>query len=718
MKLISRFVLLIAALLLAVAASAGSGLQALSRLDTALAAVVHGDMERLLAITHCRRLFRSMVVLERDYLLATTAEERKALSKKLPTTASDLLVQIDKYTSLAPADDEQSVREIREVRTRWLELNAGVQSAVARGDQTEAVKLSGLHAKDPVSWEGVIGKLIKTNEKRLAGQVDATHTAYLRARGTLLAVSVLAALFAAGLGYVIFTGIRRNLREVVELNTNLEGIVKARTEALSARERSLRLVLDSTGDGLVGVTRDGKLAGGASAAAVRWFGEAKAGASSAAFFFPDDETRQMSFELALEQLLEDLLPWQVSIEMMPRKMQHQDATLELDYRRVNEPDSEVALLVLVRDVTARVQSEQAERAAREQQVLVGKLLSDKQGFVSFVQDSERLIQALGIEREPVVLRRDLHTLKGNVAIFGLGSLARLCHEIEDRLETEGADSAPTATELALLATSFQASLKGIEHFLTGLDRSVYEIDTDEHDAVVERLCQRKDCDEVLKLIETWSWSRTSEQLARMRAQAEYLGRRLEKPLRVTVEHNDLRLPPEYLERFWPTLVHVVRNAIDHGVEAPALRLERGKPAEGAVRLRTWQTDSSFCVEVADDGNGIDRQALLDAARAKGISVDPDATLSTLVFLDGLSTREEVSELSGRGVGLSATRQACEDEGGRIELETKPGEGTSLRFVFRKPVVKTGALAAKVQRRWSLHPPALSAEPSSGVLAVG
>jgi signal transduction histidine kinase len=716
MKLILRFVLLIAALLLAVAASAGSGWQALSRLDGALEGVVRGDMERLLAITHCRRLFRSMVVLERDYLLAATAEEKKALVKKLPTTSGDLLAQIDKYASLAPAEDGQSVREIREVRARWLDLNARVQASVAKGDVTEGIKLSGLHGKDPVSWEGVIGKLIKTNEKRLASQVEATHATYLRARITLLVVSALAALFAAGLGYVIFNGIRRNVREVVELNTNLEGIVKLRTEALSARERSLRLVLDSTGDGLVGLTREGKLAGGASAAAVRWFGEARAGESSAAFFFPDDETQQMSFEVALDQMLEDLLPWEVSLEMMPRKTQRHEAMLELDYKRVTDETSDVAVLVLVRDVTARVQSERAERAAREEQTLVGKLLSDKQGFASFVHESERLIQSLGNERDPAVLRRDLHTLKGNVGIFGLSSLARLCHEIEDRLELEGATSIPSASELALLATSFQSSLKGIEHFLSGLNRSVYEVDLSEHAAVIERLCQRQDCEEVLKLVEQWSWSRTSEQLARMRAQAEYVARRLEKPLRVNVEHNDLRLPGEYLERFWPTLVHVVRNAVDHGIEPAALRLERGKPAEGQVQLRTWQTGGDFCVEVSDDGNGIDRDALLDAARAKGLSVDKDASLTTLVFLDGLSTRERASELSGRGVGLSATREACEAEGGRVELHTKPGEGTTFRFVFRMPIVKTGALAAKVQRRWSLQPPAMDS--SSVVRAAG
>ncbi|MDF3069447.1 MAG: cheA1 [Polyangiaceae bacterium] len=705
MKLTLRFVLLVAALLLAVAASATAGWSALGRLDAALDGVVKSDMERLLAITHSRRLFRSMVVLERDYLLSTSAQERQGMDKKQGTAAKELLEQIEKYAKLMPSADRQAVADIRGARERWLLLNTRVRNA-AKAGEPNAVPLSTEHAKDPVSWEGVIGKLVKANEQRLGEQVKKTHATYENARRTLLGVSVAAALLAAGFGTVIFLGIRRTMREVTDLNQNLEGLVKVRTQALAERERSLRLVLDSTGDGIIGVRGDGMLAGDSSAAAARWFGEARAGVSAAAYFFPTDEDRQAAFEMGLEQLFSDVFPWDAAVEQLPRRIEREGLFLELSYRQVANDTSDVSLLVLVRDVTERVQSERAEQDAREQQTLVAKLLSDKQGFSAFVADAERLIQSFDAETDSITVKRNLHTLKGNVAIYGLASVARACHAVEDRMAESG--DLPDAVDVAALAGLFRAKLTSIETFLSSLDESVFEVKSDEHAALVSSLMERKDYQEILRMVEVWTWSRTAEHLTRLRGQVEHVAKRLGKAVKVEVEHNDLRLPATYLQSFWPTLVHVVRNAVDHGIEDARLRGERGKPAEGHITLRTWQTDTQICIEVADDGGGIDVEAVREKALANGLELPPESQLAELVLADGFSTRSDVTDLSGRGVGLSATAEACRAEGGRLEIHNDIGLGVRFVFRFRRPVVKTGALAAKLERRWSLSPAKASA----------
>jgi signal transduction histidine kinase len=700
MKLSLRFVLLVAALLASVAASATAGWTALGRLDTALDGVVKGDMERLLAITHSRRLFRSMVVLERDYLLSSSADERKAMDKKQASAAKELLEQIDKYAKLMPAADEKAISDIRGARTRFLELNERVRAAAKAGDAS-AVTLSAQHAKDPVSWEGVIGKLVKSNEQRLAEQVKGTHAIYENARRTLVLVSVLAGLLSAGFGTVIFLGIRKTMNEVIDLNQNLEGIVKVRTEALAQRERSLRLVLDSTGDGIVGVRGDGMLAGDSSAAAARWFGTAEAGVSCGAYLFPKDEDRQATFEMGVEQLLSGVFPWEAAVEQLPSRIEHGGRFLELTYRNVDNDSSDVRLLVLVRDVTDRVQSERGEAEAREQQTLVAKLLSDKQGFAAFVTDAERLIQSLDTETEMVLVKRNLHTLKGNVAIYGLGSVARACHAIEDKMAENG--DLPDPVDVAALAGLFRAKLTSIEAFLSSIDENIFEVKSDEHEALVASLMERKDYQEILRMVETWTWSRTADHLSRLRGQVEHVAKRLGKRVVVEVEHNDLRLPATYLQAFWPTLVHVVRNAVDHGIEDEALRAERGKSPEGHIKLRTWQTDSQICVEVADDGGGIDLEAVRAKAIEKGLPLPTEDRMAELVLADGFSTRSDVTDLSGRGVGLSATADACRSEGGRLDIETQPGRGVRFVFRFRRPIVKTGGLAAKLERRWSLVP---------------
>lgn len=710
MKLTWRFILLITALLASVAASATFGVRALNHLDRALDGVVKGDMERLLAITHTRRLFRSMVVLERDFLLSSSHAERATLERKLGTTSQELLQQLDKYARLMPASDVAAVADIRAVRQRWLEVNARVLEAAKRG-APEAVVLSGLHAKDPVSWESVIGGLVKANEQRLSHEVAGTHQTYLGARATLLTASVLAALVAAGLGSVIFLGIRNNLRQVNELNVNLENKVQARTMALAEREQSLRLVLDSTGDGIVGVDAAGNLAGNASAAATHWFGAAKPGAPAASYLFAGDPAGESLFLLGFSQLLDDIMPWEVTIDQMPQRLLRDQLILDLSYRLVPS-DEKLALLVVARDVTARVQSERAEQEARERQALVAKLLLDKHGFSSFVRDAEHLLATLEGESDPQLNQRALHTLKGNVAVYGLSTMAQLCHKIEERLADSG--GLPSELEVASLKKHLRDNLRGIEDFLTSIGRDVYDVPSTEHAALMQSLIDHRDYPELLEMVEVWTWPRASERLSRLRGEAEYLAKRLGKQLRVVVEHGDLRLPDGYLEPFWPTLTHVLRNAVDHGVETPELRAAAGKAPEGRLRVRASVTAGELCLEIDDDGAGVDLPELRRAAQRRGLAVLDDASDLDLIFRDGVSTRSTATDISGRGIGLAATRAACQACGGSVTVHSEAGGGTRFRFRFRQPVVDTLAIEARREPRWKLAlegSPALSAQPA-------
>ena len=709
MKLTLRFALLVLALLLGVAASAASGYLALERLDGVLNAIVKNDVERLLAITHTRRLFRSMVVLERDYMLSSSADERKGMDKKMLKASGELQEQLDKYSKLMPAEDKATIETIRGARTRWLELDERVRKA-ARGDGNDAVKLAALHAKDPVPWEAAIGDLVKTSESRLAKQVESSHRTYLTARGRIFTVSGLAALFAGGFGTVIFLGIRRNMKDVLELNTNLEGIVKQRTLALVARERSLRLVLDSTGDGIIGVAPDGTVAAGTSAAAESWFGKVAQGTPLAKYLFPTNENAELGFQVAFDQLTEGLLPWEAGVDQMPRRLERNGTLLELEFKQVTAEGSELMLLVVARDVTARVKSELAEQDAREQHTLVSKLLADKVGFATFVTDAERLLLSFVTETDPVLLKRNLHTLKGNVGIFGLLSLAKRCHQLEDALDLEGHVS---AADLAELGTLFREKMQSIDSFLSDGGKDVLEVETDEHDNLMQSLLRRKDYQELLEMVESWSWSRTSEHLGRLRAQVAYTAERLHKQIEIVVEHNDLRLPADYLEHFWPTLTHVTRNAVDHGIETAIARTALGKREQATVRLSTRQDNEFFYVEIEDDGAGIDVPSLVRAAEARGAKLALGQDPLQLIFADGVSTREEVTELSGRGVGLSATQAACVAVGGRIQVRSELGRGTTFVFQFRRPFVKLGSLAQKVARRWSLMPTSATWEQASG-----
>jgi two-component system chemotaxis sensor kinase CheA len=130
---------------------------------------------------------------------------------------------------------------------------------------------------------------------------------------------------------------------------------------------------------------------------------------------------------------------------------------------------------------------------------------------------------------------------------------------------------------------------------------------------------------------------------------------------------------------------MVRNAIDHGIEPPAQRAQRGKPACGRVTLRAGQSESCIVIEVEDDGAGLDRGRIAARLRQAGRAADPadPAALLDAVFEPGFSTAESVTDLSGRGVGLDVVRGAVEALHGSVAVRSRPGQGAV--FTLRLPL---------------------------------
>jgi two-component system chemotaxis sensor kinase CheA len=144
-------------------------------------------------------------------------------------------------------------------------------------------------------------------------------------------------------------------------------------------------------------------------------------------------------------------------------------------------------------------------------------------------------------------------------------------------------------------------------------------------------------------------------------------------------------------------VHVLRNSVDHGIESSEERRSLGKPLPAKLELRAHVNDRRFTIEVSDDGRGVDWELVKSRANALGLSANTRAELVECLFTDGLSTRSEATELSGRGVGLGAVRAACTKLGGYVEIESFPGVGTTIRFVWPASVLSPSLPASA---RWA------------------
>ena len=155
----------------------------------------------------------------------------------------------------------------------------------------------------------------------------------------------------------------------------------------------------------------------------------------------------------------------------------------------------------------------------------------------------------------------------------------------------------------------------------------------------------------------------------------------EKSARLIIEGEATEVDKTIVERLSDPLTHMIRNAVDHGIENPDVREANGKPREGIVRLCAKHCSGRVLIELSDDGAGVNRKKVREIAENKGL-VSPQADLTNadidnLLFMPGFSTAQEVTDLSGRGVGMDVVKRSIETLGGRVSISSKPGSGTML-----------------------------------------
>jgi two-component system chemotaxis sensor kinase CheA len=189
---------------------------------------------------------------------------------------------------------------------------------------------------------------------------------------------------------------------------------------------------------------------------------------------------------------------------------------------------------------------------------------------------------------------------------------------------------------------------------------------------------------------------TFQKMARLTRE---VGRKAGKEVVLTTSGDGTEMDRAMVERLEDPLVHMVRNAVDHGIERPEVRVAAGKPACGTLTLSASHKGGSILVELTDDGKGLQREAILRKAVQKGIVSNPagltDAEVFALIFAPGFSTAEKVTEVSGRGVGMDVVKRNVEGMRGQVVIESVPGKGSTFRLVLPLTLAIIDGMLVKV-----------------------
>jgi two-component system chemotaxis sensor kinase CheA len=363
--------------------------------------------------------------------------------------------------------------------------------------------------------------------------------------------------------------------------------------------------------------------------------------------------------------------------------------------------SSVRFLGVVSDVTRDLEHEILQRGRKETLALFERTLDDRLGLIGFIAEGSALLESMTRDGhdDPTTLKRALHTLKGSSALFGLESVAALCHELESEIAEEA--GAVKAARLGELDARWVALREEAERLL-GARRNVIEVTPAQHQELERAVEARAGYAQLLSMLRRLKLEPAERRLAHLAEYARKLGERLGKRVQVEISHDGLRLDSTRYAAVWAALQHALRNAVDHGLEPASARVAENKPEVGRIDLRAREEAGRVVIEIEDDGRGIAWDQLRQRVELRGVAAPSERDLVLALFGGGISTSASLSEVSGRGVGMGALKAAVDALGGDLDLASTPHRGTCVRLTLPAAPLPLGALEAAPEAAFAVN----------------
>jgi len=472
---------------------------------------------------------------------------------------------------------------------------------------------------------------------------------------------------------------RRELSELRAAELERHG---QRLEATVAeRTRTIQRILDNVASGFLVVSPNLIVESGFTQSCTELFQtQAVAGRAWPDLLGSSGDARK-DVELGVAQVFDDVLPEQVSLAQLPGRYRVGNKVLAFQYRAIRDAAGGVeGILITITDAT---HLEQVEQTLRNDRILIG-ILRQREAFRAFVVDAiEELSAAQRRIDEQSFVRRVVHTLKGNASCYDLAEIAALAH----RLEEPEFVSVDALVELEGAVREFLAQHRDV----LGIDpdgNAVFEVSEPRVRALRAMTGRPSLPSGLRKWAAEVSLKPFRDLCGPLDGLVARLAEQLGKDVRLEMAGGEVLVDAIGLRPVVSALPHLLRNAVDHGIELPN---ERGtKPALARIVLEVTENENEWTFKVEDDGGGIDSERLVQRAIVAGV-VAPRAAAAMdhqarcqLIFSGRLSTKSDVTALSGRGVGVSAVQAAVERAQGQMTVESRTGAYTRFEIHVPKP----------------------------------
>jgi chemotaxis protein histidine kinase CheA len=399
-----------------------------------------------------------------------------------------------------------------------------------------------------------------------------------------------------------------------------------------------------------------------------------------------------NYEFLANQVFEDILPEDMSLDQLPSTIKVGEKFIHLQGSVVRKENSNQVSEILF-TATDATEAESAKQQAEENSSLV-KILSHKNLFQEFLKDFESSCTEVTTSKplatvSQLKLRSLLHTWKGNCHSFGMSAIAKKIHDIESKTELSTTDVEKVQGILSDFLIKHHSVLdmeKGIQKdSLLVSEQDINSLWSLSHSLSFEPALQKKSSelqDWISKIIAV-PFKQYLPIFDNLKAR---LVSKLSRDVNLVIQGEDVTIMPKIAQKIIPNLGHLIRNSFDHGFENFEAELETRKQV-ATVWLSLEENNTHWNIKIKDNGKGIQRERLVEKAIEKGL-IPQGQTLSEkesiqLIFCEGLSSAETVSEISGRGIGMSAVAEAVRELGGTLNVMSEIGQGTEFEIYIPK-----------------------------------
>jgi len=406
--------------------------------------------------------------------------------------------------------------------------------------------------------------------------------------------------------------------------------------------------------------------------------------------FENSPQNKEIFLKAIKSIYEtdDELQKELFISLLPSEQEINGKIIQLTYESLDEKN----FMVILKDIS---EQKKLEKKLKEQERIKNMLLSiatDKEAFLELVGEFEEFLQKP--PTSPDKLLRDLHTFKGNFAQQEMIHIVKALHECENQIKST---KELTVEQITKLSQSLQKDLniirKNFNSDFLKEEKTLYVKESDLENIeqkvsslpVSDEKFQQK-IEEILFYLNRFRYIPLKRLLTPYQKYLKDLSEKLEKPIYpLELPDDNKTVVPKSFKPFTRSLVHLFSNALAHGIEDAETRVALGKDPIGTISCHFQQIQNSILLDISDNGQGIDTDKLVERVVKNGLKTKEECEKMSeqekleLIFLDGVSTSDDIDLLKGRGVGMSAILEELNKLDGKVFITSKKNRGSQFEF---------------------------------------